>query len=164
MEITRVAMKKDPNGKWEMEVYVDQYPNIEKSVICRHDGSNYHYGEDENGIVSFGISHDYSTFGHRPGYMWSSRCGVFNTMFGKEIIEITLCTPNDWSGYTRNGCYYMTVDKALELVPKDFHIAMFDAHDELVFMFCQNDEHYSHIEDFWGYKFLGGFLSPNRFE
>lgn len=150
MNINRVEMKKDPNGIWEMNVYTDTTPNIPMEEIAHIEDSHYHYGESAEGIVRFGVSYDEDYLGHKPGYMWSSRCGVFNTAFGKELIDITLCTPNGYGDITRWGCYYMTLEAALELMPNDFHISEFDAYDERVYHFIKNGE----PDEYFGYDFI----------
>ena len=151
MNILRTAMSKDLNGKWCLEVYTDSTPDIKMTEIANIGDQHFHYGENEDGFVRFGVSHDTPSMGHEPGYMWSSRCGVFNTMFNKRCIEVDLCTGN----YTRWGCYYMTVDKAMELMPDDFHISLFDAHDEDVFLFVRDgeDERSEFFEN-WGYEYI----------
>ena len=151
MNINKVEMKKDPNEIWCMEVHVDEAPRIIKQEIAHIDDSHYHYGE-ENGIVCFGVSNDHRSFGHEPGYMWSSRCGVFNTMFGMRLIDITLCAKNPYGGYCRYGYYNLTIDKALDLLPDGFHISLYQYADgEEFYHFVRYDEDdKKYIEDYNG--------------
>lgn len=141
MNINKIRMYKDPNGKWDMELHTNEAPHIIKEEIAYIDGSHYHYGENSDGIVCFGVSNDTPSLGHEAGYMWSSRCGVFNTAFGKRLIDITLCVPNEYGSISRYGYYYMTVDKALELLPDGFHISLFQYDDgEEFYEFIRYDE------------------------
>jgi hypothetical protein len=135
MKIENVAMYQDANGKWNLEVYVDETPNIQMEEIAHIGDSRFHYGENSDGFVRFGVSHDTPSFGHQPGYMWSSRPGVFNTCFGKDVLEVIVCTP-----YTRWGCYYMTADKLLELLPDDFHLSVFMDSEEWFYAIIQDGE------------------------
>lgn len=145
----RVNMEKDLNGIWCMNIYMDYMPEVNMEEIAVVDGSHYHYGENSDGFVRFGVSYDESTMGHKPGYMWSSRCGVFNTAFGKSLVDITICTPNICGSITRWG-FYMTINKALELLPYNFHISMFDAYGEEVFYFIKDGE----PDKVFGYEYV----------
>lgn len=80
------VVRKDPNGIYQLEVYEDKLPEVTMTEIACIDGSHFHYGENEDGYVRFGVSDDEPFMGHRPGYMWSSRSGVFNTAFGKKCM------------------------------------------------------------------------------
>ena len=140
MNIEKVVMRLNPNSEWDMEVYVDEAPSIIREEIACINDSRYHYGEND-GVVCIGVSHDYSSFGHEAGYLWSSRCGVFNTLFGMRLIDITLCTKNPYGGYSRWGCYNLTINKALEILPDGFHISLYQYDDgEEFYHFVRYDE------------------------
>lgn len=116
MKINKVELTKD----YEVLVYVDALPQVTKQPIFHEDGATYWYGEND-GFVSYGVTHDYPTMGHNPGYMWSSRAGVFNGMFDKHCMSVIICT-EDSNGRTHKYGGNIVVDKISNLLPHGYHI------------------------------------------
>ncbi len=81
------------NGELQARVIIDRPLNDllpETSLFCNLEGSQFHYGENDLGIINFGILHD--DLDRRPGHsgMWSSRASVAQEITGVQIINILL--------------------------------------------------------------------------
>ena len=117
MKINKVEL----NRNCEVLVYVNALSQVTKQPIFHEDGATYWYGENEDGFVEFGVSHDYPCFGHEAGYMWSSRSGVFNGMFNKCCMSIILCV-DVGNGCTHKYGAHIVVDKISGLLPHGYCI------------------------------------------
>ena len=104
---------------YDLTVYTDTYPIIDKKPICVDGDTTYWYGENADGFVGFGISYDYRVFNHEPGYMWASRSSVFNGLFPDKCFckEVTVVCDGH-----RNGCYAMTVESIIKLLGNDYEL------------------------------------------
>jgi len=160
MKITKVEVKKNPNDIWEACIYVDELPKVNKTEVACIDGSHFHYGENEDGFVCFGVSSDKPSMGHEPGYMWSSRCSVFNALLHKSLMDVTVCVENSYGSISRYGCFYMEARKVLDLIPEDFYVAEFQSGDEYQFeiiSYAEEDADIAlHAE--WGCEFVCGMV------
>lgn len=109
---------------YDLTVYVDTLPEVHMDAIHHEADTTYWYGENSDGFVRFGISHDKrDVFGHEPGYMWSSRSSVFNGRFPAECFckEVTLAVNEN--GYI---CRYhgiaMTVPAIMKLLGEGYEL------------------------------------------
>ena len=94
---------------YDICVNVDTIPHIDAPCIYKEDdGHEFHYGES-NGVVSY-YTCGITQCGHNRNYHWSSRCGVFNGMFGKRCMDVMF---ND-GHYTMRGA--MTVEAVEKLL------------------------------------------------
>lgn len=121
----------DDNGNvltYRLIVDVYEMPEVVKKPILETDDTTYWYGENDDGFVSFGISHNYSTFNHEPDYMWSSRASVFNGMFPKDISckEVSV---HVWGECGRYGHLALTLDAILAHLDYDKEVAIYQDHD-----------------------------------
>lgn len=81
-------------------------------VISIETGSHLHYGENQYGIVNFGLWYDDPK--KRPGHgsYWSSRESVVGPLIGKNLISVSI---------NRVGVS-MSEDALTPLLPSDYHI------------------------------------------
>ena len=85
IEIKTAEVKEDCNRHLELYLESNQpLPTVETKEVYTDSGSHYFFGED-NGLVSFYITHDDDTE-HGPNYPWSSRAGVFRGI-GFDCVE-----------------------------------------------------------------------------
>lgn len=118
---------RDDNGMpmtYRLIVEVDELPKVTKKPILETDDTTYWYGENDDGFVAFGISHNYRTFGHEPGYMWSSRSSVFNGMFKDDISCKEVSVHVKGESY-RDGSLAMTIGAIFEHLDYDKEIAIY---------------------------------------
>lgn len=105
----------------EVEVdEVDSLSNLEETVLYEDEDSRYVYGETPEGFVTFGSIFKKASRDHAAGHRLSLRSSIFNGMFGKRCMEITLI-------YTQYGskCRYtaaMTIDAIIKYIPDNFYI------------------------------------------
>jgi len=160
MNITKIEVKRDPNNNWEACIYVDELPKVTKTEVACIEDSHFHYGENEDGFACFGVSYDRPSFGHEPGYMWSSRCSVFNKLLGKSLMDVTVCVPTPYGTISRYGYFYMDARKVLNLIPEDFYVAEFQSGDEYHFEIISYAEEEADIQSHadWGCEFVCGML------
>lgn len=110
---------------YDLTVFVDDLPNVNMDVIHREADTTYWYGENPDGFVSFGISHDHRVFNHEPGYMWSSRASVFNGRFPEKCHCKEVTVVHNGSRY---GHLAMTVPALIALLGGDYELFAF-VHD-----------------------------------
>lgn len=160
MNITKIEVKKDPNDIWEACIYVDELPKVTKTEVAYINGIHFHYGENEDGFVCFGVSYDYEYMGHEAGYMWSSCCSVFNALLGKSLMDVTVCVENSYGSVTRYGCFYMDARKVLNIILEDFYVAEFQSGDEYHFEIISYADKEADIalHSECGYEFVCGML------
>jgi hypothetical protein len=117
---------------YDLTVYVDNLPEINMDAIHHEGDTTYWYGENADGFVRFGISHDVRMLGHEPGYMWSSRASVFNGRFPSKCHckEVTVVN----NGY-RYGYLAMTVPALIDLLGDGYEL----------FAFIQDGEYFVEI-------------------
>lgn len=122
---------------YRLIVEVDELPKVTKKPILETDDTTYWYGENDDGFVSFGISYNYRTFGHEPGYMWSSRSSVFNSMFKDDISCKEVSVHVKGESY-RDGSLAMTIGAIFEHLDYDKEIAIYkDKEDgEIILEIC----------------------------
>ena len=104
---------------YDLTVHLDELPKVTMNVIHHKEGTDYHYGENSDGFVRFGISHDVRVFNHEPGYMWSSRSSVFNGKFPSRCHckEVTVAV-----GRHRYHGYAMTVQAIINLLGEGYEL------------------------------------------
>ena len=104
---------------YDLTVFVDELPTVSMDVLHQEDDTTYWYGENTDGFVRYGISHNRRVFNHEPGYMWSSRSSVFNGKFPDKCFckEVTVCC---------NGCRYghfaMTAQAIMRLLGNGYEL------------------------------------------
>lgn len=119
------AMTLTPNdrGDFKVNLYVDKFPSVHREPIYHKDDATFWYGEDEDGFVSFGVSYDRPTLGHKPGYMWSSRASVFNGYFDKMYIE---CTIYEFDKPNSLGCWgYFSIPTLIDNLTDNYEVATY---------------------------------------
>lgn len=134
---------------YRLIVEVDAMPKVTKKPILETDDTTYWYGENDDGFVSFGISHNYRTFNHDPGYMWSSRSSVFNKMFNDiSCKEVSVHVFNECGRY---GHFGMTFDAIFEHLDFDKEIAIYkDKEDgEVMLEICDRYGSPNTLHDRW---------------
>lgn len=104
---------------YDLTVHLDELPKVTMNVIHHEDGTDYHYGENSDGFVCYGISHNRRVLGQEPGYMWSSRSSVFNGCFPTQCLckEVIVCVNG-----SRNGCYAMTISAIMDLLGDGYEL------------------------------------------
>lgn len=104
---------------YDLTVYVDTLPKVDMKPIHNEADTTYWYGENDDGFVCYGISHNRRVFGHEPGYMWSSRSSVFNGKFPSRCHckEVTVAV----GGY-RYHDYAMTVQAIINLLGDGYEL------------------------------------------
>lgn len=109
---------------YRLILHTDKLPEVVKKPILETDDTTYWYGETDEGFVSFGISHNYRTFNHEAGYMWSSRASVFNGMFPQDISckEVSIQVEGTNGRY---GHLAMTLEAIYSLLDEDKEIAIY---------------------------------------
>ena len=116
IEDTKLVCNDWTNGYYKLEVYLNRLPDIVEKILYENEDSQLVYGED-NGFIRYGAIAKKASFGHQPGYRWSSRASVFNGMFGKTGLDDVT--------YIVDGCRYsgcMDANLVLEFLPKGFYI------------------------------------------
>ena len=109
---------------YDLTVFVDDFPEVNMDVIHAEAGTTYWYGENDDGFVRFGISHDErDVFGHEPGYMWSSRSSVFNGKFSDKCFckEVTIATIENGRICKYHG-YAMTAIAIMKLLGEGYEL------------------------------------------
>lgn len=117
MNISRALIKPDCNGIYKLHLYADELPKLVCKEVASHNGYHFFYAE-QDGFVSFYVTNDNDPW-NGPEYHWSSRTGVFNTLFNKQLLDVIIHLNEQAWGY---GCYYITADKAREFLPENFTI------------------------------------------
>lgn len=104
---------------YDLTVHLTDFPKVEMNAIHTEADTTYWYGENSDGFVRFGISHNRRVFNHEPGYMWSSRSSVFNGKFSDKCFckEITLCV----DGHRYHG-YAMTAVAIMQLLGEGYEL------------------------------------------
>lgn len=115
MNIIDTNLKLDGNHLYELEITVDKLPELKEEVLFEDHDNKLVYGETPDGYVTYGSISKHASYGHGPGYRWSSRGSVFNGMFGKRCIEVTIIEKYRYAGA-------MTIDAVLPFLPDDFYI------------------------------------------
>lgn len=108
---------------YDITVFVDEMPEVHMNIIHHEGHTDYWYGENADGFVQYGISHDIrDSFGHRPGYMWSSRASVFNGRFPTmcHCNEVTIIHNGDRYGYLA-----MAIPALIKLLSSDYELFAF---------------------------------------
>lgn len=108
---------------YDLTVYVDSLPEVTMDPIHHEGDTTYWYGENTDGFVRFGISHNRRVFNHEPGYMWSSRSSVFNGKFSSKCFckEVTLVVNENGREY-RYGCFAMTAPAIMTLLGDGYEL------------------------------------------
>jgi hypothetical protein len=127
---------------YDLTVFVDDLPDVSMDVIHQRADTKFWYGENADGFVRYGISHDHRVFNHEPGYMWSSRASVFNGMFPNKCHckEVTVVH----GGY-RYGYLAMTVPAIINLIGSDYELVAFVQDGEYCIEIC--DAHQLFTDD-----------------
>ena len=117
---------------YDITVFVDTMPNVSMEPIHHEDGCTYWYGENDDGFVRFGISHDErDAFGHEPGYMWSSRASVFNGRFPSECFckEVTIAV-NENGHICRYHGFALNTEVIIEALTLEHQVAVYHNADD----------------------------------
>lgn len=141
------------NNLYNLEVEIDSLSSMAESVLFEDEESKYVYGETPEGFVTFGSISKKASYGHDSGYRWSSRASVFNGMFGKHCMEVTLTYPR--YGFMCRSAIAMTIDAILPYIPDDFYIieqVETDSHGNIkeISYYISNPEHEK--EQRWYFK------------
>lgn len=115
MNILKSEVTLDCNNFYNLVLTVDKLPKPEETVLFEDEEHKLVYGETPDGYVTYGSISKHASYGHKPGYRWSSRASVFNGEFGKRCIEITIIEKYRYGGN-------MTIDAVLPFLPDNFYI------------------------------------------
>lgn len=113
--VEKTEVVKDHNGMWRLRLQVTNLSGEDSHLIKFPQGEEkdaddytFIYKENRDGFVSYGAIQKKDTYEHEAGYVWSSRAGLINVIFGKRCLEISL-TDSSNRLYSVN----MTVEKVL---------------------------------------------------
>lgn len=122
MKIIGSTVEYDANNMLHLVIMVEggySSSHIKTKILKKTENRELFYGEDEDGFVKYGSRNiKADKFGHKAGYVWSSRASIFNGCFDKNAMEVTIIDSENYR-YAGN----ITVEKALELLNgSEYHI------------------------------------------
>ncbi|KJD42557.1 hypothetical protein [Paenibacillus terrae] len=100
-----------------------------ENTISVEEGETIHWGENEHGVVNFGLWNDNPD--KRPGHggMWSSRAGVVGPLIDRKMVDVGI-----------NGiATHITVEALEKLLPDDYEIRERDSYGETVYEVHRKD-------------------------